>query len=260
MSQPRISSDGLEKLEIGGGQVETSRTGRIRLTIPPSPKSYTNAQLDDYRRLSRRRFRWRSPASIILRARASHPEPVGTLGFGFWNDPFTLSLGQGGAARRFPATPSALWFFYGSPPNDLALDPDQPGHGWKASALVSKSIPSVVLAPMAALGIALAQIPPLRGWVMRTAQRFVAAREHLLEMPLDQWHEYQLSWEADKAIFSIDKKIVLETTVVPTQTLGFVAWIDNQFAVASPEGGFRFGVIPTVESQWLEIEDLVLGH
>jgi hypothetical protein len=35
-----------------------------------------------------------------------------------------------------------------------------------------------------------------------------------------------------------------------------VAWIDNQYAVASPDGGFRFGVLPLAEEQWLEIRDL----
>jgi hypothetical protein len=44
----------------------------------------------------------------------------------------------------------------------------------------------------------------------------------------------------------------------PTGPLGFVAWIDNQFAVASPEGGFRFGTLATQEEQWLEIENLSL--
>jgi hypothetical protein len=29
--------------------------------------------------------------------------------------------------------------------------------------------------------------------------------------------------------------------------------MDNQYAIASPEGGFRFGVLPLAEEQWLEI-------
>jgi hypothetical protein len=38
-----------------------------------------------------------------------------------------------------------------------------------------------------------------------------------------------------------------------------VTWIDNQYAVASPEKGFRFGVIPTSREQWLEISDLEIS-
>jgi hypothetical protein len=38
-----------------------------------------------------------------------------------------------------------------------------------------------------------------------------------------------------------------------------VVWIDNQYAIASPEKGFRFGVIPTGHQQWLEISDLEIN-
>ncbi len=246
----------MQPLEIGGGRVLERESHRFRMTLPPERKKYADAQLDDYRPLSRRNFPWRPPLRLRLRGRASHPAPVGTLGFGFWNDPFSLSLGQGGAARRQPAAPNALWFFYGSPPNDMALDPSVPGNGWKAACLRSPAFPPLLLAFPALAVATLAQLKPLRRPVMRTALRFVHAEERLLETALDEWHDYELHWQAQRAAFFVDGVEVLSAADPPHGSLGFVTWIDNQFAVASPEGGFRFGTLATHEEQWLEIENL----
>ena len=61
--------------------------------------------------------------------------PAGTWGFGFWNDPFTLSLGMGGAARRTPCGPrAAVWFFHASPPNVFGFTTG-PTSGWRAMTI-----------------------------------------------------------------------------------------------------------------------------
>ncbi len=245
-----------EPLEIGSGRVRSLNADHLRFTLPAQSGGYANAQMDDYRRLSRRSFPWKPPVQMRLEARTSMPHPQGTLGFGFWNDPFSLSLGQGGAARRLPSSPQAIWFFYGSPPHDLALAPDVPGCGWKAAVLRTPRIPSLVLAPLALGAIALAQIPGLKRPVIRTALQIAQAEEVLISSPLDEWHRYELKWLDRGVRFSVDGQTVLQTTVSPPAPLGFVTWIDNQYAVASPEGGFRFGVLPLAEEQWLEIRGL----
>lgn len=248
----------LEGMEIGGGRVRILADNSILLTVPSTQSGYANAQVDDYRELHRRQFPWRPPILLSLRARASHSHPIGTLGFGFWNDPFTLRIGQGGAARRLPTAPQAVWFFYGSPPNDLALVPGISGHGWKAACLKSPAIPPLLLAPLSVGAITMAQIPWLRRPVMRVAQRVITAAERVLNVRMDEWHHYTLNWKADSVIFEVDGEPILTALDPPTKPLGFVAWIDNQYVVASPEGGFRFGVVPLGEEQWLEISDLSL--
>jgi hypothetical protein len=239
---------------IGGGRLETSKAGAIRLILPSGQNHYCDAQIDDYHLLPRKHFLWNPPVHLEIRARASHPQPPGTLGFGFWNDPFTLSLGQGGAARRLPAAPQTIWFFYGSPHNDIRLGCDLRGHGWKAASLRSLAIPSLLLAFPAGAAIVLSQIPCLRGPILRTALRFVSAEENLLDVTLTAWHRYTIDWAPYRAVFRVDDHIALEADNPPRGPLGFVAWIDNQFAVASPERGFHFGVIPTTREQWLELE------
>ncbi len=244
------------RLEIGGGVVEETPSGSTKLCIPPTPSGYANAQIDDYRRLPRGKFPWRPPLCLSLRARASHIHPLGTLGFGFWNDPFSFSLGQGGATRTLPTTPKALWFFYGSQPNDLPLASNVPGHGWKAASLDSIDLPNLFILPLVANAFILSKIPILRAWVMRKALRQVTAFESLLTHSLNDWHSYSLTWHSGGATFEVDGEIVLQAPEVPTGPLGFVVWIDNQYAIATPEDGFHFGVLPLKEAQWLEIRDL----
>lgn len=239
---------------VGGGRLETDATGVIRLTLPAGQRHYCDAQIDDYHRLPRKRFRWNPPVHLEIRARVSHPQPPGTFGFGFWNDPFTLSLGQGGAARRLPAPPQTIWFFYGSPHNDIRLRPNLRGHGWKTASLRSPAIPSILLVFPAAAAVMLSQIPFLRGLILKTASKIISVEENLLGVTLTTWHRYTIDWEPFRAMFRVDGHLILEAKNPPQGPLGFVAWIDNQYATVSPERGFHFGVLPTDGEQWLELE------
>jgi len=246
--------DQLHRLELGGGVVEAASGRTTRLTLPAKPSGYADAQLDDTAWLPRRRFRWQPPLHLRLRARASHTSPLGTLGFGFWNDPFAVSLGQGGAARRLPAAPRALWFFYASPPADLRFMPRIAGHGWKAMQLTTRPMPTAALFAFAPAAIALSHVPLLRGPVLRRALGRVQAAEAMLSVDLADWHLYEIDWQAGQTEFRLDGQLVLRSPFPLAGPLGFVAWIDNQYAIATPEQGFRFGVLATSEPQWLEIE------
>jgi hypothetical protein len=241
---------------LGGGRAEAGEKGSIRLSIPPTSSGYTDAQLDDYGELSRAEFPWAAPTTMRLRARASHPAPPGTLGFGFWNDPFGISLSGAGSFRRFPAAPQALWFFHGSLPNDFSFVDGGLGSGWKAAVLRSIRYPAVILVPGAAAAFALATLPIMRRWIVPLVRRQTAAADVVLNAPLDVWHEYSLIWQHDGATFQVDGVTVAETSVVPHAPLGFVVWIDNQYAVLSEDKGIRFGLLPTDAEYWLEIEDM----
>lgn len=244
----------LQPLEIGGGKVHGDDPWH--LILPSARQDYANAQLDDHRRLPRGALPWRPPVQVELQARAQPAQPSGTLGFGFWNDPFAFSLGQAGAARRLPASPQAVWFFYGSPPNDLSFTPSVPGDGWKAVSLRTPNIPSILLALPAAAAALLSAVPLIRRPVIRLAQAFVSAAERSLEVPLDEWHRYRIEWTRSAAQFWVDDGLVLEAPRPPRGPLGFVAWIDNQYAAVSPQTGLQFGVLSTEAEQRLEVRDL----
>lgn len=256
----RLAHDGsLEPHEFGGGEVRIASPGGACLQIPPKRAGYANAQLDDYRSLSRRHFPWRPPVRMSLRARCSPTAPLGTLGFGFWNDPFSLSLGGGGGERRLPAPPCAVWFFYGSAPNDFAFSSGIPGCGFRAMAVRFPRFPSPLFSALAAAGWALTRVPPLRRAVMNAAISQVQSAEHpLSDLELKSWHSYQIHWNTEAVSFQIDSSPVMRADLSIQGPLGFVTWIDNQYAVASPKAGLEFGVIPTTGTQQLEISDLRL--
>jgi hypothetical protein len=140
----------------------------------------------------------------------------------------------------------------------MALAEGVPGHGWKASVIRSAAIPSLLLLPGAAVGAALAQIPILRGSTMRLARRFVRAQEKILDADLDSWHEYRMEWKAEGVNFLVDGELVHAASLSPRSPLGLVIWIDNQYLIASPKGGFRFGTLKTEAEQRLEVEDLAI--
>ncbi len=239
-------------LLIGGGETQVLETGGCRLSIPPTPRGYADAQLDDTHDLPRRRFRWTPPLRLTVRARVDLAAPAGTWGFGLWNDPFAVSIGIRGAGRRLPCGPRALWFFYASPPNAFGFTAG-PRSGWRAMAIDTPEIPAIVLTPAAVAAAGLTQLPVVRRPVMRFALSRVTAAEAPLTLAPDEVHDYELVWEHHLATFAVDGSVVLRAERPPTAPLGFVAWIDNQYAVATPEAGLRFGTLPTTRVQSLDI-------
>jgi hypothetical protein len=153
------------------------------------------------------------------------------------------------------AAPQCAWFFYGSPPHDIPLAEGVPGSGWKAQTLSFRRLPAFLLALIAAGGTLLAAAPLTRRWAFRLARRFYSADDQLLGIDPSQWHTYVIEWTASAARFFVDGTEVLCSAHPPHAPLGLVLWIDNQYAFASPEKGFGFGVLPLDREQALELED-----
>ena len=247
----------------GGGRIEAT-PGGARLVLPAASSArYADAQLDDYAGLPRRRFPHRPPLRLSLRARflpegPHHPSPVtrdtltGTAGFGFWNNPF-------GAQSKLPAPPQAVWFFYASPPSDMPLALGVPGHGWKAACLDAGSASALVWAPLAPAVMLACRAPKLYRAVWRRVQRALGICERSLAFEqgdMADWRAYEIDWRRDGARWRVDGETVLETERAPRGPLGFVAWIDNQYAIVTPQGKFRFGLLDSPFEQWLEVAEV----
>ena len=132
--------------QIGTGTVQ-SQTDDLWLTVPSSSSdTYHDAQITDYdpHRLS---FRNRPPLQMTVTARAEG-DIQGTAGFGFWNHMFTPGEGD----FRIP---QAVWFFFGSPPNNIALAEGVAGNGWKAATFDAQSWAFYGLLPFAPIGFLL---------------------------------------------------------------------------------------------------------
>jgi hypothetical protein len=240
----------LRRLELNGGQVRDDPFWS--LILPPTPKGYADAQIDDYGLAGdgRGQYPWSPGTRLRLRARFSHPADklIGTAGFGFWNAPF------GDPTVRRPALPQACWFFFASTPTDLPLAPAGPGRGWFAATIDATRRSALALIPLAPALLLLNQIGGLRRKIWPLIQRRLLISYVPIHISLQAWHEYTLSWTAAGCSFLVDGATVLRTPYSPAGPLGFVCWLDNQYMVATATGRFRWGTLPTTTEQRLEVD------
>ena len=237
-----------------GAEVKFEASKVWHLAIPTgTPGQYRLAQLDDYTDLSRRLFPWMPPLTMTLRARSCAESLPGTWGFGFWNDPFSLSLGFGGGTRRAPVLPNAAWFFFASLPNHISLYEDLPGHGSLASTIQSPQIPAPALA-IGAFGLPLMFFPPFVRLLRQLSQSFIKQSATHIPLSVTEWHEYSLEWRETSVHFSLDRKIILETPISPNGPLGLVIWLDNQFFALHPDGHVGYGSLANPAPAWIEID------
>lgn len=244
-------------IEIGAGRVQWEEA-LLRLRLQPGGEGYSDAQISDYRS---REFRWKPPLRLIVRACASSTgsELAGTAGFGFWNQPFV-------PGQRGFHLPQAAWFFFSAAPSNMQLAKDVPGPGWKAAVIDASRWQFLALLPAAPLGFLLMRIPVLYRHLWPVGQRAIGVSEAPLDNRLlDEWHTYEMEWRTKNVVFSVDGAPVLSAAGAPRGPLGFIAWIDNQYAVVTPQGRFDFGIVPVAHEQsllldFVRVETLSMNH
>jgi len=239
---------------VGAGALEQAGSTLRFVVAGATSRQYSDAQVDDYQGTPRRRFLWRPPLRLTVRARFSHPagELRGTAGFGFWNDPFMMT------GARMPALPRAVWFFFGSPPSNMKLDLDTPGHGWKAATIDALRPAALLLAPCAPLAALLMNLRPLYRALWPSIQRALNVREATVEADMAAWHTYAIEWGTERARFSVDGEPLLEDAPAPRGPLGFVTWLDNQYMVVTPQGRLGWGLLGIPGRQWMEVDWLAI--
>ncbi len=239
----------------GASSAEETKYGiRLELHESTAADGYANSQIDDYRVNQSNTFHWRANVRLSLRARFSHPahDLSGTAGFGFWNAPIGIGV------RSMPSLPAAAWFFFGGPNSNMPVAMNVPGNGWKAATMDTRNASFLALLPSAPIAL------PLMHWhaayerLWPIAQRAMRADETVLSDDMSEWHDYSITWTKDQLQFEIDDEVVLRPNTTPHCCMGFVAWIDNQYMVATPQGKFRLGITPVREARSLEIADLSL--
>ena len=243
-----------QRYVVGAGALEPTGSTLRFVTAGATSRRYSDAQIDDYQGLPRRRFPWRPPLRLTVRARFSHPagQLRGTAGFGFWNDPFMMT------GARMPTLPRAVWFFYGSPPSNMKLDLHAPGHGWKAITIDALRPVAFLLAPIAPLAVLLMNLRPLYRALWPPIQRALNVREATVEAEMTGWHTYTIEWGTERTHFSIDGGRVLEDAPSLRGPLGFVMWLDNQYMVVTPQGRLGWGLLDVTGRQWMEADRLAI--
>jgi hypothetical protein len=239
--------------QVGQGSV-VRRPGSVHFTLLPNDDStYHNAQITDYTP-DKKEFQFKPPLKMQIKAYSSlHPNNlVGTAGFGFWNH--ALEPGKFLSGR-----PQALWFFFGAPPHNIALAKDVPGDGWKAATIDTKRWQFAVLAPLAPLGMLMMRVKTLYNALWGIAQQSMAVTEAVLDKNLlNMEHVYTLEWRTDGATFKVNDKVVHETNTVPQNSLGFIAWMDNQYMIATPQGYFKSGLSAIKQPQALVLSEILI--
>jgi len=239
-----------------GGKVMGSIDEGYYLGLPVLPaKRYGLAQVDNYMHLPRRKLPHQPPLRMQLEARVSGNDLPGTWGFGLWNDPFSFGFGGGGMARALPVLPNAAWFFYGSQENYLSLCDDQPGSGFHAKTFSSPKLPAI-LSLLAVPWVPCLFWPAAVRLLRRMARSLIKEAAIPITASVDTWHFYELYWQGDQVVFSVNQSKLLETQVSPQGRLGLVIWIDNQFFRVSADGKVGFGFLDVPVEQWLEIRGL----
>jgi hypothetical protein len=234
------------RLAVGHAAIEW-QAGCLRFSIEGAPDGQlSDAEIGDYRDRARSDLPWRPPLRMMVKARFSQPADGlrGTSGFGFWNNPFASVTGD------VLAPPNALWFFCASISSDMVAAPGLPGNGFRAEMINGGKTPGWLL------GMArwLLKVPGLTRLLYLLAQtRVHAGAQRLDSLQMVDWHEYALAWDLDEAVFCVDGEEVLRVSQPPALPLGFVAWMDNQVAVARPDGDFRFGLEAVPGRQYLEL-------
>lgn len=224
------------------------------LSIPSGTiDQYRLAQLDDYTQTQRKHFPRRYPLSLSLSARVSSKSIPGTWGFGFWNDPFGLSLGFGGNPFQLPALPNAVWFFGAAEESYLSFRDGYPATGFLAQTFRSpKFHPLLILAGLV--------FPFSRRMTRRLLGRVIEDEGTHISVDVTDWHRYRLDWRQRRVSFEVDDALVFESLVSPHPPLGLVIWIDNQYAAFTPEGRVGFGVLQNPEPAWLEVKDIEVKY
>ncbi len=239
------------KGEIGLGKVIKDDNERYHLTLPSVLQDrYHNAQITDYD-AQNPQFSLRPPLRLSLRAYAT-TALFGTAGFGFWNHPFV-------PGERGFRLPQAVWFFFSSPPNRMQLAMDVPATGWKCATFNAQRWQFLTLLPMAPIGFLLMRIPTVYRRLWGIGQRAIGVSEKLIDSSLLlEPHTYTLEWKSTRARFSVDGQTVHETSSVPTNPLGFIAWVDNQYAIVTPQGQFGFGYMDIPQEQSLVLSEIAI--
>jgi hypothetical protein len=236
---------------VGAGRVGPAAGGLRLTTADATARAYSDAQVHDYGRRGARLPR-RPPMIIRLRARFSHPAGalVGTAGFGLWNYPIALP----------PALPRAVWFFYASAPADLPLAVGVPGRGWKAAVIDSGRPQALALLPLAPLAVPLMRSYAGYRLIWPHIQRAAGVAEAPLATAMDAWHDYEIVWGERASQLSVDGRVVLADVPSPRGPLCFVAWVDNQYLVVTPQGRLGWGLLAAPGEQWLELAALTIAR
>ena len=111
--------------------------------------------------------------------------------------------------------------------------------------------------PVGRLGLALGNLalrmPGVGRLATSAAERVVRGGDLPLTDDLTAWRDYELVWRPDGVTFAVDGVTLGQIGAAPAGPLGFVAWMDNQWAALRDDGTMAGGYLAVAAPQWLDI-------
>ena len=130
----------------------------------------------------------------------------------------------------------------------------------KAATFDAHNARFLSLLPAAPIGFLLMRSQRLYDALWGIGQRALGINEAALDPSLlADWHSYSIDWRADGADFAVDGAVVLSAQSVPSARLGFIAWLDNQYAIVTPQGRFGHGTLAIDRPQSLLLRDIAIA-
>jgi hypothetical protein len=243
-------------VEINGGTVKPAEGAESwRLSLPPTRRGYADAQIDDYggrtRKLSLAAGHATESGSALLARRrgSSRHGWLWLLERAIWTRDRTITSVAASSVVLLRLAAERLTPCSGGGKRQwLVCEHNRCRNGARiglGTARTSRPAGESVSAVAAQPGL---------------ASPTAFAGDQLLPagVALEEWHRYELEWRAGGCSFRVDGELVLETPHSPRGPLGFVAWIDNQYLVATATGRFHWGTEATNKTQVLELRELQL--
>jgi hypothetical protein len=147
-----------------------------------------------------------------------------------------------------------LWLANYSPPSHVALSPQAAGHGARAAVLAAPRLGRLALS----LGNLALRLPGVGRLAVVAAGRAIAGGDLPVVLDLTAWHDVAILWEEGGVDFWLDGAPLGHVLASPAGPLGFVAWIDNQWAALRPDGTAAGGYLATPAEQWLELAHVTI--
>ena len=122
----------------------------------------------------------------------------------------------------------------------------------------SPPIPPALLA-LAAPVFPLLTLPWLAKRIRPAIARVIKDDSRSINLDVTQWNQYTGQLEQSLVRFKIDKAEIFRTKVAPRSPLGFVIWIDNQFASFPPNGKLAYGTMKNSRPAWIEVKQIEIS-
>jgi len=105
------------------------------------------------------------------------------------------------------------------------------------------------------------RVPALYRALWPAGQAALAVRERALDRAtMTRETAYVITWEVDRVTFAGDGEPVLVSPFRLGAPMGFIAWVDNQYAVVTPWGRFGWGLVDVPAAQRLDIRQINIGY